>query len=85
MSFLNDYENATRIEGVLMAVLLLLSLAAPVRDARSSTHRIVTLIVVVTWVSLVVPVATHGGTPGPRFRCWGRWSRRPRSGAGGLL
>ncbi len=58
MSFLHDYENATRVQGVLMAALLLLSLAAPF-VTRGRVRTIVTLIVVITWVSLVVPVATH--------------------------
>ena len=58
MSFLSDYESATRVQGVLMLALLLLSLAAPF-VTRGRVRRIVTLVVVVTWVSLVVPVATH--------------------------
>ena len=58
MDFLFGYERATRVQGVLMVVLLLLSLLAPF-VTHGRTRRVVVLITVFTWVSLVVPVATH--------------------------
>jgi hypothetical protein len=58
MRFLFHYERATRVNGVLMVVLLLLSLLAPF-VTHGYTRRAVALITVLAWISLVTPVATH--------------------------
>jgi hypothetical protein len=58
MRFLFRYERATRIDGILLAILLVLSLLGPF-VTQGRTRSAVVLIMVVTWVSLVVPVATH--------------------------
>jgi hypothetical protein len=58
MRFLFDYERATRLDGVLMVFVMLLSLVAPfVTHGRA--RRAAALITVLTWISLVAAVAAH--------------------------
>jgi hypothetical protein len=58
MRFLFSYERTTRIDGLLMVLLMLLSLLAPLLT-HGRTRRAVALITVLTWTSLVAAVAAH--------------------------
>ena len=56
-SLLND-ETLTRVDGPLMALLMVLSLFAPFAP-RGQARRLGTLLFVFAWVSLITPPATH--------------------------
>jgi hypothetical protein len=60
MRFLFKYERVTRVDGVLMVVLMLLSLLAPF-VTQGQVRRAAALITVQAWISLVTPVATLYG------------------------
>ncbi len=57
LRFLLGYETHSRVTGVLMALLMVLSLFAPFAP-RGQPRRVGTLLFFFAWVSLVTPVAT---------------------------
>lgn len=58
MSFLFDYETVMRPDGVLMALLMLLTFFAPFLP-RGRPRQIGLLLFLLAWTSLVTPVASH--------------------------
>jgi hypothetical protein len=58
MNFLFDYESVMRPDGVLMAVLMLLTFFAPFLP-RGRPRQVGILLFLLAWTSLVTPVASH--------------------------
>ncbi len=58
LNSLLNYESFTRLDGPLMALLMLLSLFAPFAP-RGQARRLGTLLFVFAWLSLITPPATH--------------------------